>query len=110
MSMDQNHTHDHAHAHNDAMVRDKDDLLRRLRRIEGQVKGLQRMVESDRYCVDVLNQLAAVKAALNKVGLSLLESHSRGCVRAAIQRGEGDQAVDELVGVMDKFMRSGISD
>ncbi|OTA40581.1 MAG: BCR family protein, partial [Symbiobacterium thermophilum] len=55
------------------LVRDKEGILARLKKIEGQVRGLQRMVEEDRYCVDILNQLAAVEAALNRVGLMLLE-------------------------------------
>ena len=62
--------------------RHKANLLTRLKRIEGQVRGISRMVEEDKYCVDILIQIAAVKAALNKVGLVLLEDHTRGCVSA----------------------------
>ncbi len=85
--------------------RDKDDLLRRLRKIEGQVRGLQRMIEEDRYCVDVLNQVAAVKAALGSVGLILLEGHTRGCVTRAIKEGEGDAAIKELMEVVEKLAK-----
>ncbi|MFO7172329.1 MAG: metal-sensitive transcriptional regulator [Bacillota bacterium] len=88
-------------------LRNKAELLERLRKIEGQVRGLQRMVEEDRYCVDILIQLAAVRAALNRVALHLLESHTRGCVAGAIRRGEGDQAVAELMAVLDRMMKSG---
>ena len=70
---------------NEYRERDKAKLLARLKRIEGQVRGISRMVEEDKYCVEILIQIAAVKAALNKVGLVLLEDHTRGCVRRAIQ-------------------------
>lgn len=86
----------------------KADLLRRLDRIEGQVRGVRRMIEDDRYCVDVLTQLSAVKAALNKVALSLLDRHTRGCVTAALQHPgpEADRTVEELVEAIDRFVRS----
>lgn len=87
------------------LVRDKQALLDRLKKIEGQVRGLQRMIDEDRYCVDVLVQVAAVKAALNRVGMSLMEGHARGCMQAAVRRGEGDQAVTELMEVLDKFIK-----
>lgn len=86
-------------------VRDKDGIQARLKKIEGQVRGLQKMVEDDRYCVDVLVQVAAVKAALNKVGLMLLEGHARGCMQAAVRRGEGDEAVAELMDVLERFIK-----
>ena len=91
--------------HAEDMIRDKQDLLDRLKRIEGQVRGLQRMVEEDRYCVDILTQVAAVKAALQRVGLSLMEGHARGCMTAAVRRGEGQQAVAELMTVLEKFVK-----
>jgi DNA-binding FrmR family transcriptional regulator len=87
------------------LVRDKQQILERLKKIEGQVRGLQRMVEEDRYCVDVLVQVAAVKAALNKVGLALMEGHARGCMQAAVRRGEGDEAVSELMDVLERFIK-----
>ena len=83
----------------------KDDLLRRLKKIEGQVKGLQRMVESDKYCVDVLVQVAAVRAAIHKVGTIVFENHSRGCLHRAIQTGDKDAAIEELLGVLTKFVK-----
>lgn len=85
--------------------RDKANLLARLKRIEGQVRGISRMVEEDQYCVDILVQIAAVKAALNKVGLVLLEDHTRGCVGRAIQNDQGEEAIDELMGVIMRFMK-----
>jgi len=87
------------------VVRDKQALQDRLKKIEGQVRGLQRMIDEDRYCVDVLVQVAAVRAALNKVGMALFEGHARGCMTAAVRRGEGDQSVSELMDVLEKFVR-----
>lgn len=87
------------------MVRDKQALQDRLKKIEGQVRGLQRMIDEDRYCVDILVQVAAVRAALNKVGMALFEGHARGCMKAAARRGEGDQSVAELMEVLEKFIR-----
>lgn len=84
----------------------KRDLLRRLRRIEGQIRGLQRMVEEEKYCVDVLVQIAAVKAALDKVGMALLEEHTRGCVRRALREDEAaDAAIRELTDVILRYLK-----
>lgn len=63
------------------------------------------MIEEDRYCVDILVQIAAVRAALNRVGLSLIEDHTRGCVAEAIRRDAGQEAVEELIGVLAKFLK-----
>jgi len=86
-------------------VRDKERLLERLRKIEGQVRGIHRMVENDRYCVDILAQIAAVRSALNRVGLILLESHTRGCVARSIREDHGDEAIEELMTVLFKFIK-----
>lgn len=83
--------------------RDNGDLRGRLRRIEGQVRGIQKMVDEDRYCVDILIQLAAVKAAVSRVGASLLESHVRGCVSHALKDGDGETAIGELLEVLAQF-------
>ncbi len=84
----------------------KADLIRRLRRIEGQVRGLQRMIEEEKYCVDVLVQIAAVKAALDKVGLVLLEDHTRGCVADAIKNDRNaDHSIRELMDVILRFLK-----
>jgi len=83
----------------------KDDLLARLRRIEGQVRGLQRMIDEDKYCIDVVTQVAAVQAALDKVSLGLLDGHIRSCVRSEIEQGGGDEKIDELIGAMDRALR-----
>ena len=83
----------------------KEQLQTRLRRIEGQVRGVARMIDEDKYCVDVVTQVAAIQAALDKVSLGLLDGHIRGCVREEIQAGGGDAKVDELLQVMDRVLR-----
>ena len=83
----------------------RQQLQTRLRRIEGQVRGVARMIEQDKYCVDVVTQVAAIQAALDKVSLGLLDGHIRGCVREEIQAGGGDAKVDELLQVMDRVLR-----
>ena len=75
----------------------KKDLQDRLRRIEGQVRGLQRMIQEDTYCIDVLTQVNSVNAALRAVAMELLEDHVRHCVRDGIRRGSGDEKVEELM-------------
>ena len=85
----------------------KDQLVDRLARIEGQVRGVQRMVEEDRYCIDVLTQISAVQAALDKVALGLLDDHARTCV---IGVGDGEQQADrteELMAAVGRLMRRG---
>ena len=83
----------------------KQQLQTRLRRIEGQVRGVARMIDEDKYCVDVVTQVAAIQAALDKVALGLLDGHIRGCVREEIRSGGGDAKVDELLQVMDRVLR-----
>lgn len=84
-----------------------DKLHSRLKRIEGQVRGVQKMLEEDRYCVDILVQLAAIKSATHQVALSILESHTRGCVKDALVSGEQSQEkIDELMDVIRQFTKS----
>jgi DNA-binding FrmR family transcriptional regulator len=83
----------------------KQQLQTRLRRIEGQVRGVARMIDEDKYCVDVVTQVAAIQAALDKVSLGLLDGHIRGCVREEIRSGGGEETVDELLEVMDRVLR-----
>ncbi len=86
--------------------KDKQEILVRLRRMEGQLRGIQRMVEEDKYCVDVLNQLASVIAATRKVAAIILQDHIRGCVRDALRRDEhSDDYVNELVTVVERFTK-----
>jgi DNA-binding FrmR family transcriptional regulator len=84
----------------------KDEVLARLRRIQGQVGGIQRMVENERYCIDVLTQVAAVKAALEGVSLALLEDHMQHCVADAIKAGDGSDKVLEVTAAIQRLVRS----
>ena len=84
----------------------RDQLLTRLSRVEGQVRGIRKMVEEDRYCIDVLTQVSAAQAALDKIALGLLDGHARVCMQ-----GEGgapeapEQQVDELMGAVGRLLR-----
>jgi CsoR family transcriptional regulator, copper-sensing transcriptional repressor len=82
----------------------KDQLHRRLGRIEGQVRGITRMVDDEKYCVDILTQIAAVQAALDRVALAVLEDHIHGCVSDVVQSEEGKERLEELVGVVERFV------
>ncbi len=85
----------------------RDDLLVRLRRIEGQTRGLQRMVEEDRYCIDVLTQIASTTRALQGVAIEMLDAHVRHCVRDAIDSGnDGDEKIEEAMSVITRLIRS----
>lgn len=77
----------------------------RLRKIEGQVRGVQKMVDEDRYCIDVLTQVGAAKAALDAVALLLLQDHTEHCVVEAIQAGDGSQKVRELNGAVERLIK-----
>jgi DNA-binding FrmR family transcriptional regulator len=82
---------------------DKDRLLKRLSRVEGQVRGVSRMVEEERYCIDVLTQIGAIQAALDKVALALIDDHTRHCVVEA-EGGERVEKVDELIAALGRFV------
>ncbi|MDQ0272179.1 metal-sensing transcriptional repressor [Cytobacillus purgationiresistens] len=87
-------------------TKEKDQLITRLKRIEGQVRGIQSMIENERYCVDILTQISAINAAMNKVGLHLLEKHTQHCVSDAIKDGDGEEAIQELMEVFKRFSKS----
>ncbi len=82
----------------------KEQLQGRLRRIEGQVRGIEKMVDEERYCIDVLTQISAVQAALDKVALGLLDDHARHCVIGA---EDGEQRTGELMAAVGRLMRRG---
>ena len=84
----------------------KADHLKRLRRIEGQVRGLQRMVEEEQYCIDVLTQISAIQAALDKVALGLLDEHARHCVMPT-EGAQQAERTDELMAAVGRLMRRG---
>ncbi|MGY0232845.1 metal-sensitive transcriptional regulator [Longispora urticae] len=85
----------------------KNQLLARLRRIEGQVRGIEKMVEEDRYCIDVLTQISAIQAALDKVGLGLLDGHARHCMHEGATTGKADEMADEMLSAVARLMRRG---
>lgn len=84
----------------------KDQLLKRLKRVEGQVRGIQGMVDDDRYCIDVLTQISAVQAALDKVALGLVDEHTRHCVMGA-EGEEREEKTEELMAAVARLMRRG---
>ena len=90
--------------HKERSEKEYKDLLNRLKRIEGQVRGVERMIEEDAYCTDVLIQVAAINAALNSFNKVLLAQHIRTCVADGIRNGEDDK-VDELVTMLQKLMK-----
>jgi CsoR family transcriptional regulator, copper-sensing transcriptional repressor len=93
-------------AHGYIKAKDKDMLQNRLRRIEGQVRGVQRMVDEEDYCVDVLTQIASVVSALEKVGTILLKDHVEHCVRESIEKGEDSgEKIEELTAAVERFLR-----
>jgi DNA-binding FrmR family transcriptional regulator len=85
----------------------KEQLRTRLRRIEGQVRGIEKMVQEDRYCIDVLTQIAAAQAALDKVALGLLDGHARHCVIGRQAEGEPEELTNELMAAVARLMRRG---
>jgi len=84
----------------------KNKVLARLRRIEGQVRGLTKMVDEERYCIDVLTQVAAAKSALESVSVALLEDHMQHCVADAIKTGDGTEKVREVSAAIGRLVRS----
>jgi DNA-binding FrmR family transcriptional regulator len=82
----------------------KEEFQSRLAKVEGQVRGLQRMIEEDKYCIDILTQLNATAAALKSIGVGLLDSHVRHCVREGIERGQGDAEIELLVAAVARFV------
>lgn len=84
---------------------EKQKVLNRLKRVEGQIRGIQKMVEEDRYCVDILVQLSAVKSALKNTGLTITERHMKHCVTDAINSGDGEDSIEELMTVLKQFSK-----
>ena len=98
------HTAPSTSAFRHSYTKDKAQLVRRLSRIEGQVRGIARMIEREEYCVDILQQTAALRAAIDAVSILVLEDHVQGCVRTAAERGEADQYVDEVMDVVRRTL------
>ena len=98
--------HEAGTSHGYIKAKDKEKIRNRLRRIEGQVRGVQRMVDEEAYCVDVLTQIGSVVSALEKVGTLLLKDHVEHCVRESIEKGEGaDEKIEELTSAVERFLR-----
>src|SRR4051812_33851083 len=93
---------DHSFRH--SYTKDKAQLLRRLARIEGQVRGISRMIEREEYCVDILQQTSALRAAVDSLAVMVLEDHVQGCVRTAAEQGDADRYVDEVVDVVRRTL------
>jgi CsoR family transcriptional regulator, copper-sensing transcriptional repressor len=90
-------------------TKDKDALIRRLHRIEGQVRGIERMVDEDRYCIDILTQIAAVNTALEAVAFKILDEHVRHCVAGALSSGDevaAREKTEELLQAVQRFART----
>ncbi len=85
-------------------INNKKRIQDRLNRLEGQVRGIQRMVDEERYCIDILTQVNAVKAALDRVAVSLLDDHVRHCVTDAVRNGNGDAKASELSDAIGRFL------
>lgn len=91
-----------------AQSNDKEALIKRLKRIEGQVKGIQKMVEDERYCVDILVQVSAIRSAINKVGSIILENHIKGCVTNSLKNDDTElteETIQELMDTISKFTK-----
>ncbi len=86
-------------------AKDKSSLLARMKKIEGQAKGIQRMIEDDRYCIDIVQQLTALSAAVDEVSLRILQDHIEGCVTDAIRGQHGEGHIKELMGTIRKAMK-----
>lgn len=95
----------HDHPVNPRTDSEKQAAVNRLKRIEGQVRGIQKMIEEDRYCVDILVQISAINAALKKVGFQVAERHVKHCVSHAVKSGEGEESIEELMEVLKRFSK-----
>ncbi len=82
---------------------DKKDLKIRLRKIEGQVKGIRKMIQNDKYCVDILTQINAARGGLKQVGINILDKHIHGCVKRTLKEDNGEEIINELMDVLGKF-------
>ncbi len=102
-------SHDHGSGPPYGYVADKEALLKRMRRIEGQARGIEKMIADDRYCIDILTQIAAVDTALRAVALQILDDHVNHCVRKALGSGDqelADEKTKELLDAVRRFART----
>ena len=94
------------HAHQYLYSKDKETLLKRMRRIEGQARGIEKMIEEDRYCPEIIQQLTAITRASKEVSLLLLQDHIEGCVTDEIKHNHGGKMIPELIDVIRRAMRT----
>ncbi|RKD31329.1 metal-sensing transcriptional repressor [Thermohalobacter berrensis] len=87
------------------MNEEKRKALNLLKTSKGQIEGIIKMIEDDRYCVDVSKQILAVQALLRKANLNILDQHIRNCVKDAVLQGEGDRKIDEIINIIDKYVK-----
>ncbi|WP_069649411.1 metal-sensitive transcriptional regulator [Caloranaerobacter ferrireducens] len=87
------------------VIKNTNDIIVRLRRIEGQIKGIQRMVNEDKCCGDILIQIAAARSALNKVGGLILENYMKDCIKGYLDKNKGDEVIEELIDTMLKYTK-----
>ena len=87
-------------------TKNKDTVVKRVRRVEGQVRGIEKMVDEDRYCIDIVTQITAIQAALDKVALELLEDHAQHCVIGGEAAQQGERT-EELMGAVRRLLRHG---
>jgi CsoR family transcriptional regulator, copper-sensing transcriptional repressor len=90
---------------NPGYIDDKEELINRLKRIAGQVGGVERMVDEERYCIDILTQVAAIQAALDRVSLALLDDHARHCVVGATEANR-EEMTEEMMGAVGRLIRA----
>lgn len=83
----------------------KKEFLVRLSKIEGQIRGISKMIKDDKYCIDIINQITATRRALDKVAMMILKKHINSCVTNAINAHQGDDIIEELIDVIDKYIK-----
>ena len=87
-------------------AKDRDALMQRMKRVEGQARGIQKMIEEDRYCPEIIQQLTALSHAADQVSLILLQNHIEGCVTECIHEGDSSGMIDELLGIIRRVVRA----
>ena len=85
---------------------EKQNLMKRLRRLEGQVRGVQKMIEEDKYCIDILTQITSISAANRQVGMIVLENHVNGCIKDAVKHKQGEEKINEMMKAVNRFIKS----
>ncbi len=87
------------------MTKKDQEIMNLLKTSKGQIEGIMKMIEDERYCVDISKQILAVQALLKKTNLKILDRHIKSCVKQAFEEGHGDEKVDEIIGILDKYAK-----